>query len=323
MMQTRCPACGTSFHVTPEQMRARAGKVRCGKCRVVFNALAYLVVKVPESAKMPLPEPFSPAPPAAIPAVRKTTEEMADDWIAEIREPSSPIPPPEPTLAPELEAVVRLDLDNPPPFVPHAIASHTRLEPSLAAGGESGLGNKLQTAETSRLNSLQGAQKKETGVLLDNADPPVVWPLMTAAVLLVVVLLAQFAHYFRVDLAANSPLLAAAFKEAGVDTPMPRKPDLVNIDTSDLQSDPARHVLNLNATLVNKAAFAQAWPALELTLLDAQDNVISRRVFAALEYLGKGGLTPVFPPRHEVGIKLSINSENLQPAGYRVYVFYP
>lgn len=51
MMQTRCPACGTSFQVTPEQMRLKGGKVRCGHCRVVFNALAYLMVKVTPEAQ--------------------------------------------------------------------------------------------------------------------------------------------------------------------------------------------------------------------------------------------------------------------------------
>lgn len=42
-MQTRCPACGTAFRITPEQLRVKGGRVRCGHCRAVFNALSYLV----------------------------------------------------------------------------------------------------------------------------------------------------------------------------------------------------------------------------------------------------------------------------------------
>jgi predicted Zn finger-like uncharacterized protein len=42
-MQTRCPDCQTVFRVTPEQLKARAGKVRCGQCQSVFNALDSLL----------------------------------------------------------------------------------------------------------------------------------------------------------------------------------------------------------------------------------------------------------------------------------------
>lgn len=43
MMLTRCPNCSTAFRVTPEQLKARAGRVRCGHCSGVFNALETLV----------------------------------------------------------------------------------------------------------------------------------------------------------------------------------------------------------------------------------------------------------------------------------------
>lgn len=36
---TSCPACTASFYVTPEQLSAHRGEVRCGKCGHVFNAL--------------------------------------------------------------------------------------------------------------------------------------------------------------------------------------------------------------------------------------------------------------------------------------------
>jgi|GEM_PF-296687 len=41
-MLTRCPSCSTAFRVTPEQLKIRAGKVRCGHCNTVFNALETL-----------------------------------------------------------------------------------------------------------------------------------------------------------------------------------------------------------------------------------------------------------------------------------------
>lgn len=74
MMQTRCPRCQTLFRVTPEQLKARQGKVRCGHCQSVFDALsaleeekasvvpgALVVSAQPETPPLP-PEP-EPAPP--------------------------------------------------------------------------------------------------------------------------------------------------------------------------------------------------------------------------------------------------------------------
>ncbi|WP_200385516.1 zinc-ribbon domain-containing protein, partial [Rhodocyclus tenuis] len=52
-MKTRCPACATTFRVTPEQLKARAGKVRCGQCDSVFNALDTLIDELVVLAPLP------------------------------------------------------------------------------------------------------------------------------------------------------------------------------------------------------------------------------------------------------------------------------
>jgi predicted Zn finger-like uncharacterized protein len=52
-MITKCPACGTVFRVTPEQLQVHQGQVRCGRCATVFDglvALAALPELVPEMA---------------------------------------------------------------------------------------------------------------------------------------------------------------------------------------------------------------------------------------------------------------------------------
>lgn len=46
-MYTECPNCRTYFKVTPAQLKIADGKVRCGSCNHVFNAIAGLVEKVP------------------------------------------------------------------------------------------------------------------------------------------------------------------------------------------------------------------------------------------------------------------------------------
>jgi len=47
-MITKCPACSTLFRVTPEQLQAHQGQVRCGRCMTVFDGLVALAA---------LPEP--------------------------------------------------------------------------------------------------------------------------------------------------------------------------------------------------------------------------------------------------------------------------
>lgn len=41
-MITQCPACGTSFRVTPPQLQAQHGMVRCGRCAHVFDGFGTL-----------------------------------------------------------------------------------------------------------------------------------------------------------------------------------------------------------------------------------------------------------------------------------------
>lgn len=54
-MKTRCPDCQTVFRITAEQLAARAGKVRCGHCRKVFNALdGQLAGPLPAVAPTPM-----------------------------------------------------------------------------------------------------------------------------------------------------------------------------------------------------------------------------------------------------------------------------
>ena len=51
---TRCPHCETRFRVTKKQLAAANGKVRCGHCLQVFNAIEHAQ---PEETETPQPEP--------------------------------------------------------------------------------------------------------------------------------------------------------------------------------------------------------------------------------------------------------------------------
>ena len=84
MMLTRCPTCSTAFRVTPEQLKARAGKVRCGHCKAVFNALESLEDAPPVAeAAPPPPSDSEPAPAAATEAAPAVESPAADAAMPE------------------------------------------------------------------------------------------------------------------------------------------------------------------------------------------------------------------------------------------------
>ena len=150
-----------------------------------------------------------------------------------------------------------------------------------------------------------------------------VWPFVLASVLLLVGLLGQLLYHFRTDVALRLPDTIALYDFAGIDIPLPRHASLVSIEASDLQSDNARGLFVLQATLKNRAGYAQAWPALELSLTDTNDKVVSRRVMLAADYLPPGNKSDAFPANGELAVKLWIEAKDIGASGYRLYIFYP
>lgn len=59
---TRCPACGTTFKVVPDQLKISDGWVRCGHCADVFDATLYLQAWTPPPAPATTPAAEPPAP---------------------------------------------------------------------------------------------------------------------------------------------------------------------------------------------------------------------------------------------------------------------
>ena len=60
-LQTQCPQCETRFRVTDEQLGVAGGKVRCGSCMNVFNALEHRVTESGTTETPPEEKPQEPA----------------------------------------------------------------------------------------------------------------------------------------------------------------------------------------------------------------------------------------------------------------------
>jgi predicted Zn finger-like uncharacterized protein len=150
-----------------------------------------------------------------------------------------------------------------------------------------------------------------------------------AALLLVVALALQLVLEYRDRLAAQAPftrpILASACSLLGCTIAPLHDAAALSIDASDLQADPAhRGLLQLSATIRNRAAYAIAYPYLELTLTDASDQIVARRALAPGEYVG-GTANPNagIPGNGESLVRLFIDASATTQAGYRLYLFYP
>ena len=300
MMLTRCPACTTTFRVTPEQVKARHGKVRCGRCQHVFDAIEFLVdaaIAAPAEAAAPAPVEKTMQAPLASTAVETPIEVPGPDIAGE----STPATPP---AAPAVTA----DTPTEPQPEPEAFATEL---PEPARDEEIAL-------TPSPLSGIYAPARK---VRVPS------WPWTVGVTLVLLALLAQAMLAYRVSLAVKypglRPVLEMLCEQAQCVVELPSNPDLVSIEASDLH--PGRKGgLELTATLRNRAPYAQAWPSLELTLTDGADKPIVRKVLAPAEYL------PVtqteadgFPADGELAVQLTFDSGNLPAAGYRLYLFYP
>jgi len=83
-------------------------------------------------------------------------------------------------------------------------------------------------------------------------------------------------------------------------------------------------LLQLAALLRNRSPLAQNLPYLELTLLDAQEAPLVRRVLKPEEYAQRNPPSArQLPADSEYQVKLSLDVGALKANGYRLYAFYP
>ena len=147
--------------------------------------------------------------------------------------------------------------------------------------------------------------------------------------LLALVLMTQIAFHYRGEIALvfpeSRPTLAELCASLACEVPLPRRADLISIESSDLQADPSNpSVIVLTAALRNRAVFAQSHPSLELTLTDSQDQPLARRVLGVQDYLRRNtNVETGFPANSELPIKVYMEASSLNATGYRLYLFFP
>lgn len=154
------------------------------------------------------------------------------------------------------------------------------------------------------------------------------WIGILAILLLALSLLGQSLYFFPGEIGTQLPGLKPMLEDycALLDctVALPQKADLLVIESSELESDPEQgNIVTLHALIHNRAPYAQAYPDLELTLTSALDQPVARRVFHPANYLPAGtNEKQGFPGNRDLDVKVHLDTTDLKPAGYRLFLFY-
>lgn len=301
-MVTRCPGCNTLFRVTPEQLQVRDGKVRCGRCTLVFDGFKMLSA-MPETAVSELPDEarasvadsgYLHSHPSAGNGALATSGIATDDQRSG-------------------EPISEADL------LSQAAGGYT------LKGAPADTGNDVAAAAPAPLHRDWDEDFQEEAAPAMSQRGRWLWS--TASFLLLFAITAQAAYFYRTQLASNfpglSPALAKICGALGCNVPLPQGHDLIKVEASDLQFvDPARPaVIQLRVTLRNPASFDLAYPALDLVLTNTQDHTLARRIFLPSEYLqaGKDAKSGI-PANAEVSLSLDLDTGDLGASGFRLYL---
>ncbi len=284
-MYTRCQHCHTWFRIGADALREGGGKVRCGHCLEVFNALYALREDLPAGEVEHLS------------ADLKTQTEHSDDGIvrwaameASLQLPSLEVAVPlpdsgvviEPPLG-DLNSVDTAGLDSSP-------------EPEASPMPD------VLKADLHRLEHAARARRKR------------VWALVSA-VLLLLVLVGQYAWFAPEDMArrypAARPWLERFCAQAACVLSTRRDLEKIIVLGRDVRVHPRfEGALLVTAALSNTANFEQAWPRLEFLLFNVNGQTIASRVFEPGEYLDtdiSGDMPSAIPV--QVGLELLATEE--------------
>lgn len=323
---TRCPACGTLFRVTEDQLKISDGWVRCGHCADVFDAKLYL---------SPWPEPIAPDPAADAPFFPVRPDGTADPtrsgsganprtvtprWVAESQQNR--------TANPEAQPERRRPTADEEPAetaasIPMPLSSRWDADADTDADVPTPWLQRWRRADTGRNEPSFVRQARRRAFW---HTPGMRLLLSVLALLLTVALGLQVLLHQRDHIAAWQPSWTPALQKLcvplGCDVAALRRIDAIVIDSSTLLRR-ANNQYALDVVLQNTAPVPLALPALELSLTDSRDAVIARRVFLPHEL---PGAPAQLPASSTVTLKLSLAlavGESMPMAGYRALVFYP
>ena len=304
-MVTQCPHCTTAFNVTPEQLFARDGRVRCGTCHEVFDGLVNLTSLEALQAGVPPPlaeandaEPATAAQQAAVPAAAEASPGFAPtSWPMLPDVPEVPVP-----LLPQQAAA---EQPTAIPVAPQPEAPGAAPEPLAQAASQ--------------------PASEEVPALAVPPSRRMQWPWALAATLAALVLCAQALHSFRDEIATQfpgvKPVLVQACQWARCTIAPLQRPAALTIQASDLliQDKAKPQVVQLIVTMHNQSSEEVAYPAIDLVLNDRFNHALARRVFLPTDYLrGANAKKQAIAASVATTVRLDLDLGDLAAGGFEV-----
>jgi predicted Zn finger-like uncharacterized protein len=298
---TSCPACETQFLLSTEHLKAHRGKVQCGHCEHIFNAKNRLT-EVSDDIRSPAEYQAS---------IEAHGDESPDSEVTQVVDEKSFGE----VLNVVLDAVPNLDdLESNQKSKSPYISNNT---PDVISVFDVDQINAPIIIDDLTTNPKFATPKTKTNV----------W-LVLFGLLLAILAGLQSIYYLRTSIAADypqfKPYLVQACAALQCEIELPKNLDFLALDDSDMQEDHEhQNVIKFSSLLINNAAYAQAYPNIELTLTDTADQPVLRKLIKPSEYLASNTNTATgIASREEMRINLSINVTDIAVAGYRVLLVY-
>ncbi len=332
----RCPECQTVFRVTPQQLALRDGQVRCGRCRIVFNAYGALV----DPSGLRIPGPGMAPVETNTMTLRDfiTTKEEPDIAVSqgELKTPAAHLLADFESKKSAEEVEEKRAEKQPKQKTPEKAVltlSENTIEKSSRISQQALLPNgvtkpsKRRDSPTPMALVLDSDTPKLWRKLgLPKWVPPVFYGLGLS--ILVVGLWAQTVLYFHDALAYQYPdfrsFLAASCGILDCQIEPYHDLNVLAIESSELHSLPEQpQRLALTATIRNRGKQPVAYPLLQFELTDAQDKVSGRRYFAPDVYLDDASrIAQGLGGNHDTTFTLQLESHLDAASGYRLSLVY-
>ena len=315
---TSCPACETQFLLSTEHLKAHRGKVQCGHCNEVFNAknrLTEISDDITSTAE------YNASIESKNNEARATTIETSPN--------DSNV---------ETNAVVDSQVD---------MGAETKTEAPIAEKLNVVLDFVPNLANLDTSSPYIGEISPSTLEAVAVYDEPPVYPqdlsaepkfsaykpkfsywLLFLSLIFASLAALQAIYYYRNNISAEypqfKPYLMQACAAIQCEISLPLDLDFFTIDDSDMQEDENhQEAINFTSQLINNAPYPQAYPNIELTLTDADDQPALIRLVKPEEYLKTGTDVAAGIGAHEqIRVKLAIHTSGTPVAGYRVLLMH-
>lgn len=296
------------FGILPHASREEQAEAEPEATALAGMAVDEEIVAAPPPDDEPEPEP-EPEPQAE-PAARQPAPDAPPLLLRESAGGSPPIVSPAPPL---------------PSKSPRARAAEARSRRSKLTPTRIEDTPRLRVPEIDEPEFVRrGRQREQSGKTVRIA-------MIAGSALLLLALVLQAMVSFRDVLAARYPALRPALVSTctlfGCTVGLPARPDALAIETGELITL-GGNAYTLSTVLRNGGDLPLAWPSIELTLNDADDKPLVRRVFAPRDYAPQPANASDsnfagFGARAEQPVKIHFRLEGLEPSGYHIAVFYP